>query len=60
MTDQANSSLDCADCRVSRPNFFSRYRDFLLSRDTLLTFANAGLLLVGFVISVFGAPEVGQ
>lgn len=54
------ASPDCADCRVSRPNFFARYRDFLLSRDTLLTFANVILLLVGFIISLSGSPGVGK
>ena len=51
--------LDC-DCRVSRLNFFARYRDFLLSRDTLLTFANAFLLLAGFITWLFGAPDVSK
>ena len=54
------ASLDCADCRANRPNFFARYRDFLLSRDTLLTFANAALLLIGFIVSLLGAPQVGK
>ena len=60
METQYPSAIDCADCRVSRPNFFTRYRDFLLSRDTLLTFANAALLLAGFIVSLAGAPEVGH
>ena len=55
------AALDCADCRVSPPpSFFTRYRDFLLSRDTLLTFANAALLLIGFIVSLLGAPPVGK
>jgi len=54
------SSIECADCRVSRPSFFARYRDFLLSRDTLLTFANVVLLLAGFIVSLLGAPDVGK
>jgi hypothetical protein len=32
----------------------------LFSRDTLLTFANAALLLAGFIVSVLGASEAGQ
>lgn len=54
------ASPDCADCRVSRLNFFARYRDFLLSRDTLLTFANVILLLFGFIISLSGSPGLGK
>ena len=55
------SAIDCVDCRVSPPpSFFTRYRDFLLSRDTILTFANAALLLIGFLVSLLGAPQVGK
>ena len=55
------ASLDCTDCHVSTPpSFFTRYRDFLLSRDTLLTFANAALLLIGVIVSLLGAPQVGK
>jgi Cd2+/Zn2+-exporting ATPase len=61
MENLKTSAADCADCRVSPPpSFFARYRDFLLSRDTLLTFANAALLLIGFIVSLLGAPEVGK
>jgi Zn2+/Cd2+-exporting ATPase len=60
MENQMTASLDCADCRVLRPSFFARYRDFLLSRDTLLTFANAFLLLTGLIVSLLGAPGVGK
>jgi len=37
-----------------------RYRDFLLSRDTIIAFVNAVLLLAGFLVSVFGRPEIGK
>ncbi len=60
MQTQMTASLDCADCRASRPNFFARYRDFLLSRDTLLTLANVTLLLAGFIVSMLGAPGAGK
>lgn len=61
MSLQVTASLECADCRVSPPpGFYARYRDFLLSRDTLLTFANAALLLAGVIVSLLGAPEVGR
>lgn len=54
------NSIECTDCRASRPTFFARYRDFLLSRDTIIAFINAVLLLAGFIVSVAGAPDTGQ
>jgi Cd2+/Zn2+-exporting ATPase len=60
MVYQITASPDYADRRVSRPNFFARYRGFLLSRDTLLTFTNVILLLTGFIVSLLGAPGVGK
>lgn len=60
MESQITNSVDCEDCRTSRPNFFSRYRDFLLSRDTIIAFINAVLLLAGFIVSISGAPDTGR
>ena len=60
MEIQMTQSIDCADCRASRPNFFARYRDFLLSRDTIIAFINATLLLAGFIVSILGAPAIGR
>ncbi|MEN6523046.1 MAG: cation-translocating P-type ATPase [Anaerolineaceae bacterium] len=60
MENQITGSIDCVDCRASKPNFFMRYRDFLLSRDTIIAFVNAVLLLAGFLVSVFGRPEIGK
>ncbi len=60
MQSQITSSVVCDDCRASRPNFFARYRDFLLSRDTIIAFINAVLLLAGFIVSISGAPEIGR
>ncbi len=52
---------NCPDCRVQKQTFFSRYRDFLLSRDTLLTFANALLLIAGFIVgTILRQPETGK
>lgn len=51
--------IDCS-CHETRPGFFARYQDFLLSRDTVLTFLNAFLLLVGFIVSLAGAPAAGK
>ena len=60
MEIQMTQSIDSADCRASRPNFFARYRDFLLSRDTIIAFINATLLLAGFIVSILGAPAIGR
>lgn len=60
MENQVTNSIDCADCRASKPNFFARYRDFLLSRDTIIAFINAVLLLAGFIVSISGAPDTGR
>ena len=60
MENQFIGSSNCEDCRASRPNFFMRYRDFLLSRDTIIAFINAVLLLAGFIVSISGLPDVGK
>ncbi len=60
MDNQITNSIECADCRASKPNFFARYRDFLLSRDTIIAFINAVLLLAGFIVSISGAPGTGR
>lgn len=60
MQSQITNSAICEDCRASRPNFFARYRDFLLSRDTVIAFINAVLLLAGFIVSISGAPDTGR
>lgn len=60
MQDQMLIATKCEDCRARRPNFFARYRDFLLSRDTIIAFINAVLLLAGFIISISGAPDTGR
>jgi Cd2+/Zn2+-exporting ATPase len=57
MLDQA---VDCPDCRVVRPGVFSRYRDFLLSKETIIAFINGSLLLAGFILSLAGRPEIGR
>lgn len=60
MENQITNAIDCEDCRASRPNFFARYRDFLLSRDTIIALINAVLLLAGFILSISGAPDTGR
>lgn len=51
---------ECADCRTQRVTWFARYRDFLLSRETIIAFINAVLLIAGFVVSTAGAPAFGR
>lgn len=60
MSNEFSPADTCGDCRASQPNFFARYRDFLLSRDTIIAFINAVLLLAGFVVSLSGAAETGR
>lgn len=52
--------IECLTCHEVKPPFFQRYRDFLLSRDTILAFLNALLLLAGFLVSISGAPSTGR
>ncbi len=58
--NSTSSATECSDCRVHRPGFFARYRDFLLSKETIIAFVNAVLLVAGFIVSVAGAPQVGR
>lgn len=60
MQAQPAAALAGDDCRASRPNFFARYRDFLLSRDTIIAFINGTLLLAGFLVSILGNPDIGR
>lgn len=60
MQNQASTSIECHDCRIIRPTFYSRYRDFLLSRETIIAFINGVLLLAGFLFSILGNPVVGN
>jgi Cd2+/Zn2+-exporting ATPase len=57
MTSASSVSVECGDCRTSKPDLFTRYRDFLLSKETIIAFINGVLLLAGFVASLIGAPD---
>ncbi len=51
----------CPDCRVQNTSFFTRYRDFLLSYETLMTFGNGLLLILGVVFSILlNQPATGK
>jgi Cd2+/Zn2+-exporting ATPase len=60
MEIQATDAIQCEDCRTTKTTFLSRYRDFLLSKETIIAFINGVLLLAGFIVSVSGAPQVGH
>jgi heavy metal translocating P-type ATPase len=60
MTDTSSVEPACASCAVTPPGFFERYRGFLLSPGTLITAANALLLLAGFVATLAGRPQLGS
>jgi Cd2+/Zn2+-exporting ATPase len=48
------------NARTFKPSFFSRYRTFLLSKETIFAFINGVLLIAGFLVSLVGAPEIGR
>jgi Cd2+/Zn2+-exporting ATPase len=61
METQLTDPIRCeGDCRTIKPGFFTRYRDFLLSKETIIAFINGFLLLAGFIASLSGAPEIGK
>jgi heavy metal translocating P-type ATPase len=60
MINNEVSALECRSCSPPRPSFFARYRDFLLSRDSILTFINAILLVVGLILTVAGYHNWSQ
>jgi Cd2+/Zn2+-exporting ATPase len=57
MIDTQAATVECLDCRVTQPSFFERYRDFLLSRETILAFLNALLLVTGFALWLAGQNQ---
>lgn len=59
MEGQAVSVISC-DCHPPRQSFFTRYRDFLLSRDTILVFLNALTLLIAFLLSLTGNAQIAR
>ncbi len=60
MISNEASVRDCKSCPPPNPNFFVRYRDFLLSRDSILTFLNALLLVVGFFLLLAGQYQLSR
>ncbi|OGN94896.1 MAG: copper-translocating P-type ATPase [Chloroflexi bacterium RBG_13_50_21] len=60
MISNEASALECQSCAPRKPNFFVRYRHFLLSRDSILTFLNALLLMVGFFLVLAGQYQLSR
>ena len=54
------SPASCSTCGESRSSIWVRYREFLLSKETIIAAVNGLLLLAGFVASVSGALETSQ
>jgi Cd2+/Zn2+-exporting ATPase len=55
-----DDGLICTTCSTTPPGFFDRYRGFLLSPGTLITAANAFLLLLGVLASLAGQPQAAR
>jgi len=61
METQLTDPIQCeGDCRTVKQGFFTRYRDFLLSKETIIAFINGVLLLAGFIAWLSGAPETSR
>lgn len=56
----ATQPLVCETCQKTPPGFFERYQGFLLSPGTLITFANALLLLMGFIAFLASQPQAAN
>ncbi|MHB0996696.1 MAG: heavy metal translocating P-type ATPase [Elusimicrobiales bacterium] len=53
-----DNTVSC--CAGQRPGVFTRYRDFLLSKESICAAINGILLLAGFIASLSGAPDAGR
>ena len=68
MDIEINDPIQCEDdCRTIKPVkssdkqvFFTRYRDFLLSKETIFAVINGLLLLAGFIAWLVGAAEISK
>ena len=68
MDIEINDPIQCEDdCRTIKPVkssdkqvFFTRYRDFLLSKETIFAVINGLLLLAGFIAWLAGAAEISK
>ena len=53
-------SAICEPCKKTPPGFFKKYRGFLLSSGTLITAANALLLVFGFMAEISGYQQAAN
>ncbi len=58
MQNQASVVLPPANRSPGR--VLARYRGFLLSKETIVAFINASLLLIGLIVSLSGRPYSGR
>lgn len=57
---EKQDALACATCEITPPGFFERYQGFLLSPGTLITAANALLLVFGIVALLVGQEQAAN
>jgi Cd2+/Zn2+-exporting ATPase len=60
LEDQSLDPIACTTCEKTPPGFFERYQGFLLSPGTLITIANALLLLLGFIAFLAGQSQAAN
>jgi Cd2+/Zn2+-exporting ATPase len=53
-------NIECKSCEKTPPGFFERYKDFLFSPGTIITAANALLLLLGFFAWLLGQEQAAN
>ena len=58
-TNVAVADRDCCTAG-EKPSQFERYRGFLLSRNTILTFLGAFILLIGIIVWAFAGHEAAE
>lgn len=56
----ADAASNCETCNVMPQGFFDHYKGFFLSTGALITVANVVLLVLGFALSLAGAPQIGR
>lgn len=54
------STIECTTCQKTPPGFFQRYKGFLLAPGTIVTYVNAGLMVLGFVAEFAGQAAAAR
>ncbi len=57
---ETQENAHCETCERTPPGFFERYSGFLLSPGTLITTANAFLLLMGFIAEIMNQDQAAK